>query len=295
MTKFLAALLLGISLVSSASAQKEKLTAADVISRHLASIGTPEALKAAKSRVLVGQGALSSKLGYTGKLSGPAQMAFAEDKMLFAIIFNSNDYGAEKLAFDGKEITYGRVIGNITPGDPENVSDTRSRRNLSLLGEFVKAQSAIVKAGLFGGALSSAWPLAADGKKFKAEYAGTESINGRDMHKLKFRPSGAGDLRISLFFETDTFRHVATQYEYTIQPHMISSDSTQNASAKASHFTMTESFTGFKKVNDLTLPLGYSITVTNQYPSTSEQVIWNVAFSQVFFNEPLEASVFKVS
>ena len=296
MNKIFPALFLGIALTLSAFAQKEKLTTEDVISRHLASVGTLDAIKAAKSRVLVGRGSLSSQLGYTGKLSGPAQMAWADDKVLLAIIFNSNDYPSEKLAYDGKDISYGRAVGNLTAGEPENVADTRSRRNLTLLGEFIKSQGAVVKSGLFGGVLSAAWPLAvADGKKYKAEYAGTESMNGRDLHKLKFRPSNAGDLRVSLFFDSQSFRHVATTYEYTIQPHLISSNSTVNATAKASHFTMTELFTDFKKVNDLTLPLGYTITVTNQYPNASEQLIWNMTFSQVFFNEPLEASVFKVS
>lgn len=295
MKRVFSALLIGIAVASSAFAQKDKLTAAEVISKHLASIGTPEAIKAAKSRVLVGTGSLSSQLGYSGKIAGPAQLAFADDKALLAIIFNSKDYPSEKLAFDGKEITYGRAIGNLSLGSPSNVTDTRSRRNVTLLGEFIKAQGSIVKSGLFGGVLSSAWPLAGDGKKLKVEYAGTESLNGRVLHKLRARPAGSGDLTVSLFFDTETFRHVSTQYNYTIQPHMISTDSTVNATAKASHFTMTEIFSDFKKVNDLTLPLGYTITVTNQYPDGTEQLVWTMNFVQVYFNEPLEASVFKVS
>ena len=70
MKKVFAILLFAIAFTSSSFAQKEKLTAADVIAKHLASIGTPEALKAAKSRVLVGQGALTSQLGYAGRIIG---------------------------------------------------------------------------------------------------------------------------------------------------------------------------------------------------------------------------------
>jgi hypothetical protein len=170
MKRVFSALLIGIAAASSTFAQKDKPTAAEVISKHLASIGTLEAIKAAKSRVLVGTGSLNSQLRYTGKITGPAQLAFADDKVLLAIIFNSNDYPSEKLAFDGKEITYGRAIGNLALGSPpsaspSNVTDTRSRRNLTLLGEFIKAQGSIVKSGLFGGVLSSAWPLTGDGKR----------------------------------------------------------------------------------------------------------------------------------
>lgn len=278
--KFLVPLaLLVLSLYTTSFAQKDKMTIGELVRQHQASIGTPEAIAAAKTRIFVGQGVLTSKLGYNGRLVGPAQFVSAGDKMLLAIIFNNNEYPYEKLAFDGKDMSFGRPNGKLTR-----------------LSDFVKAQTAIVKQGLFGGVLSATWPLL-DGasKKAKTELAGTETIDGKSLYKVKVRPSGSGDVTVSLYFEPDTFHHVLTVYQYTVQPHMISSDSTVNATAKASYYTLTEKFSNFKKVGDLVLPLGYQLDISNQLPESTEQLSWTMEFSQAYYNEPLEASVFKVS
>jgi hypothetical protein len=273
----LAALLATFSVF--ASAQKEKITAEEIIQKHLASIGTPEAIAAVKSRVMVGQGNLSSRLGYIGGITGPAQLASDGDKFLLAIVFNSNDYPYEKLAYDGKNMSIGRPRGNVTR-----------------LGEFLKSQSSLLKQGLLGGALSSAWPLLnRDPKAVKVEYAGTENIGGKTLHKVKFNPARSDSLRVTLYFDADTYQHVMSEYQYTIQPHMISSDSTVNPTAKASHYSLIERFSDFKKVGDLTLPLQYTIDVASQTAEGAETLRWTIAIKQVFYNEPLEAANFKVS
>lgn len=278
MKKFLAVFIAAMLLCVTAFAQKEKLSVEDLVKRHQASIGTLEAIAAAKSRVLVGRGMLTSKLGYNGRLVGPAQFASDGDKLLLAVVFNNNDYRYEKLAFDGRDISFGRPDGNLTK-----------------LGEYVKSQPAIVKQGLFGGVLSASWPLLpGNQKKTKIEFAGSESIGGQDLYKVRVRPSG-GDARVSIYFEPDTFHHVLTVYQYTIEPHLISSDSTANARAKASYFTLSEKFSNFKKVGDLVIPLGYEIDLSNQLQDSTEQLTWTIAFTQAFYNEPLEAAVFKVS
>lgn len=72
------------------------MTSEGLVSKHLASIGSADALAAARSRIMVGNGKLTSKLGYAGQLIGPAQFASDGDKVLFAIIFNSNNYPYDK-------------------------------------------------------------------------------------------------------------------------------------------------------------------------------------------------------
>jgi len=264
--------------LSSFSSAQGKMTADELVKRHLDSIGTPEAIAAAKTRILVGQGVLTSKLGYNGRLVGPAQFVSSDDKTLLAIVFNSNEYPYEKLAFDGRDMSFGRPNGKLTR-----------------LSEFVKAQTAIVKQGLFGGVLSASWPLTNSSRKAKIEFAGTETIDNKPLYKLRVRPAGSGDVTVSLYFEQNTFHHVMSVYQYTIQPHMISSDSTVNPSAKASYYTLTERFSNFKKVGDLVLPLGYALDVSNQLADSTEQLTWTIAFSQAFYNEPLDATAFKVS
>jgi hypothetical protein len=48
-------------------------------------------------------------------------------------------------------------------------------------------------------------------------------------------------------------------------------------------------------VGDLVIPLGYEIDISNQLQDSTEQLSWAIAFTQAFYNEPLEAGVFKVS
>lgn len=278
MMKFVLSAFLSLICLASFSLAQGKMTADELIKKHLASIGTPEAIAAAKTRIFVGQGVLTSKLGYNGRLVGPAQFVSSEDKTLLAIVFNSNEYPYEKLAFDGKDMTFGRPNGKLTR-----------------LSEFVKAQTAIVKQGLFGGVLSASWPLASSSRKAKIEFAGTETIDNKPLFKLRVRPAGSGDVTVSLYFDQDTFHHIMSVYQYTIQPHMISSDSTVNPSAKASYYTLSERFSEFKKVGDLVLPLGYTIDISNQLADGTEQLSWTMRFTQAFYNEPLDATAFKVS
>ena len=278
--KIVFVLLVLLLLDSLVFAQKDKMSLEEVISKHLASIGTPEARTAAKSRVMVGQATLASKVGFIGRIGGPAQFASDGNKLLLAIVFNSNDYKYEKLAFDGREISYGRPFSN----------------ELTTLGDFIKAQPSIVKQSILGGVMSSGWILQnLDAKKLKAEYIGQETLSGKAFHKLRIRPPGSGELKIVLYFDVDTFQHRLTQYEYTIQPYLATSDSTENSRAKAQHFSMTEQFSDFKKVGDLVLPLAYSINISNQYEERTAELTWTMKFEQVFYNEPLEATVFKVS
>lgn len=255
-----------------------KMTAEEVVRMHLASIGTPEALASIKSRVMVGTGSLSSKVGYAGQLSGPAQFASESDKVMLAMIFNSNEYPYEKVGYDGEDITVGR---------PPVAK--------SQLGEFLKSQSSVLKQGLFGGALSSAWPLLnMDSKKAKLEYGGLAKIDNRQFHKLKYIPARGGSLKVILYFDTETFRHVRSEYEYVV-PIQMGANMIENSKAKPSYFTLVEHFSDFKTVGQLTLPFGYTIDVSAQNSDDTVALQWTMKIAQVYFNEPLEAPAFKVS
>jgi hypothetical protein len=290
----------------SKSAKKlPKLTPDEIVAKHLESIGTADALAAVKSRVIMANGSVGSARGYGGSNpKGPAQLASDGSKTLLAMIFNSNEFPYEKAAYDGKDQTVGMPNGQRTP-----------------LSEFLSSKKSILKEGLLGGTLSSAWPLLdVKGKKVKLDYGGTDEIDGRPVYKLKYSPKD--ELRVTLFFDAETFRHVMTQYQYSIEIN-IGASSTDIQSQK-DYFTLTERFANFKKAGALTLPFTYVITVDNQKnSSTTIQVIpgqgvpgggqvisssptqirgiangaiqytFNVA--EVYYNEPLEATVFKVS
>lgn len=282
-----------------------KLTPDEIVAKHLESIGTADAISAVKTRVIMANGSVGSARAYGGAIpKGPAQFASDSNKVLLAMIFNSNEFPYEKAAFDGKDQSVGLPNGQRTP-----------------LSEFLNAKKSILKEGLLGGALSSAWPLLdVKGRKAKLEYGGTDVVDGRPVYKLKYIPRD--ELKVTLFFDAETFQHVMTQYQYSVEV-SLGASSTDIQSQK-DFFSMTERFGDFRKVGALTLPFSYTITVDSQKnSSTSAQVIpgqgvpgggrvvsvsptsiqgigsgairYTFNIAQVYFNEPLEASVFKVS
>jgi len=279
----------------------DKLTAEEVVAKHVASIGKPEDLAAVKSRVMVGEARYGATLGGFVSIKGTTQFASANNMVLLAIIFDNKDYPYEKAAFDGKDQTVGYPNGGKT-----------------FLAEFLKSQDAILKEGLFGGALSSAWPLLdLKSRNAKIEYGGTAEVEGRQAYKLKYS-SRVGDMRVYLYFDAENFRHVRTEYQYSVQSKMgyVATDSSQS---KPDYYNLTEDFSDFRTAGKLTLPLMYTINVTRQIqnlPTRSVSVptgtggvdvfsssgvpgsgsrYWTIKIFDVYYNEALDAAVFKVS
>jgi len=288
---------------SAVFAQKDKgakLTADEVIAKHLASIGTPEDLAAVKSRVMIGTAKISSKLGFDGGLTGTAQFASEGDKVILAMIFNSSNYPYEKAAFDGKDQTVGYPNGIKT-----------------YLATFLRTQNGIMKQGLLGGVLSSAWPLLdVQGNKAKVDMGGTVEVDGKQLYKLKYT-SGVGGLKVTLYFDAETFRHVRTDYKYTVEAQQ-GATAIQSASVKPDYYTLEEDFGDFKMAGKLTLPMSYKITVTREIGNpnltttsvptgtgaievspvgrgSSGSLYWLINVVNVYYNEQLDAAVFKVS
>lgn len=278
--KFLAALFV-VALSSTtllASTPQEKLKAEDVIAKHLASIGTPEARAAIKSAVLVGTTTARLKLTNTPiEIGGPVQFASEGDKVLLAMIFNSSNYSYEKAGYDGKDLT----VGVLQSG----------RR--SVLSDFFFAHEAIFKQGLIGGSLSTAWPFLRnqDLKSLKVSYGGVKKVNNRSMHELKYR--NAGDLQVSLFFDAETFQHVRTEYKYTV-PAQMGRTSTESAQQKESIYRMTEEFSDFKTENNLTLPHTYKLRLAVELPTRTQTLEFDMALAQFAFNQPVEAAQFNL-
>ena len=268
-----------VALGSVAFAQADKMTGDELLTKHLASIGTPEDIAAVKTLIFSGDGTFTSNLRSSQVIAGQSQFGSEPDKLVFALVFNSNDYPYEKIAYDGKTQTIGFPNGG-----------------LSALGSFFKAQSAVTKYGFFGGELSRAWALYdVKGRKIKLDSASLVKVDGKQLYKVKYSPGN--DFRIAMYFEADTFRHVKTEYEYTIQAGMISSDPTANVSSKQSHFKMSEEFGDFKAAGKLTLPYDYTIRYEGLDPNSnagSRSLVWHVKYKDIYVNEPFQPGTFKV-
>jgi hypothetical protein len=261
----------------------EKMKPEDVLAKHLASIGTPEDVAAAKTRIMVGEVKARLKLSNSlREVGGPAQFASDGQKVLLAMAFNSTNYPYEKAGYDGDKITLaGLPTGGRSP-----------------LATFLGNQGAVLKYGLLGGTLSSAWALLhLDPKEVKLSYSGTEKINGREVHKLKFEPKKS-DLKINLFFDAETFRHVRSDYSYTVSAYMgarprASVEAGATPTGGVTRYQLIEEFSDFKQTGKLTLPHTYKLQLI--VDAESRNLEWTNTFSQFVFDQAIEPESFNVA
>lgn len=290
MFKYLAITLLLISFVAVAAnpaTPDEKIKAADIIAKHLAAIGPAENLTAAKSIVAIGEAKAFSRTSAVRDISGVSQIASAGDKVLLAMVFNSVNYPYEKIGYDGDKMT---------------IALWNSTGQRSALEDFLMSQQVIFKEGLIGGVLSSAWPLRNLSERgAKLSYEGTKKIDDRTVYELKYSPKKGSDLKISLFFDAETFRHVRTEYSRTVSNRMgsrpdsmVTGAVTDTGSTTLSHYKLTEDFSDFKTTNNLTLPTTYKVRLAIDAEQTKLSE-WLLTFKQFSFNEPLETAAFNVS
>ena len=256
----------------------DKLSSEELVAKHLVSIGSTEDIASSRTRVATGSTQARLRLTNTPvQLSGPAQVASDGDKFLLAMVFPSNNYPHEKVSFDGKNL----VIGVLTQG------------GRSVLGNFLSSQPSLLKHGLIGGVLSSAWPLYnLDRREAKLSYSGMDKIDGKPVHKLKYIPRNTGDLNINLYFDAVTFQHVRSQYDYVVSARQGAIAET-SVSQRDSRFKLVEEFSDFQPTGKLMLPHTYTIDLTVELPNRTQTLEWTINLQQFAFNETIDPVVFK--
>ena len=254
-----------------------KLTAEKLVARHLESIGPPEARANLKSRSLEGQGTMRILLGGSGALSGSVTHKSEGNKSSFLFEVDDPSYQGEHIIFDGQD---GRVSWAY-----------RGRR--SELGEFIQAHSYILREGLLGGTLSTAWPLLdLESKKPRLGYRGLKKDQDRKLHRLEYRPEKrGGDLRIDLYFEPETFRHVKTIYHFSEAPG-IGRTSRSSHWQQETRYLIEETFENFQQMSGLTLPALWIIRFERSGRSTTLQE-WEIDFRSGRHNPPVDPASFR--
>lgn len=225
---------------------QSKLTPEDVIARHLESIGNAGARAAAKSRSVEGNATVMIVLGGQGGDSGQWKMTTDGSKFNLTMRFPNQVYPGENISADRTHIKIATVAAT-----------TRSQ-----LGEFLYVCNEILKEGLLGGTLSTAWPLL-DVSALRPEmrYVGLKKIDGRDLHDIRYKPrKGGSDLRIDLYFEPESFRHVVTIYTLPVQPNMART--THPFGQMEGEYILRETFAQFHPVDGLSLPTQWSLEMS---------------------------------
>jgi hypothetical protein len=263
----------------SALATPEKLKPSDLVAKHLESIGTVKARDAVKTRIIAGTSQVIFRTEPSGQAVGRAVLASEGLKHLLGMSFPSPVYPREQLGFNGNSF----MAAYVTPGVR------------SILGNFLMTNDVIFKQGLMAGTLSSAWPLMdVASRNAQLEYVGARKIDDRTLHELRYIPRGGSDLRITLFFDQENFRHVRTEYERII-PAQMDSRSYGNVQTRESRYKMIEDFSLFKQEGELTVPHIYSIKLSVDTQGGTFLAEWTLKLNQFAFNEKIDPNSFSIS
>jgi hypothetical protein len=262
--------------VAGARPVTDKIQLEELVAKHLESIGTAEARRPARSRVVAGSSTMNLRTGGHGNVSGAALVASQDERVLLKAEFTAPTYPFERLGFDGRKF-YAR---QYAPG------------KRSPLAEFLMSHDVIFSEGLIGGTLSSAWPLVnLSAREPKLEYGGTEKVKGRQVHKVKYLPRAGGELKITLFFDAETFHHVRTEYERVI-PAPMGATPGASASQRETRYKLVEEFSDFRAEGGLNLPHTYSLQFSVFQLDNSLALDWTINLSRFTFEHPLEAKEF---
>ena len=269
----------GATPLAPAAMADTKLKPEEIVARHLASIGSAEARSAIRSQTIVGTCHVTSRGRGVGTTDGIAVLASEGVKNLIGMKFAATDYPHEKIGYDGKNLS----VSYVKPG------------LRSTLGDFLLQHEMVFKQGLVGGALSSSWPLLnLAAKEVKLEYAGTKKIGGKPLHLIKYLPRKGSDLQINLYFDTETFRHVRTQYDRVVAPNMGSNVDT-SSSQRETRYQMIEEFSDFKQENGLDLPHSYNLKLSIDAPVGTVEFNWIMNLQKFSFNNPIDINDFNVN
>jgi hypothetical protein len=295
-------------------AKDKGLTPEEVVAAHLKSIGDPELLTSIKNRGISGKTSVQFIQGGVGTLDGQFMVVSAGHSLSAILKYGGVDYPGEYFAFDGTDVE----VATIRPGQR------------SPLGDFIFRYKGVMKEGLLGGVWSLGWPLLDIEKRNTSLKYSSAKIDGRELHEIDYSPKGGlNDIKVKLFFEPGTFRHVRTEYGLTVRGEQalqagqtvtsgvpssagLSSGQRGGPTTRAagvqdqipdSHYLLVEKFDNFKELKfkdtkgsetrSLLLPYSYTVEYSVEGQGSSFLGHWNLIADQWMQNGKLDASVFK--
>lgn len=267
----------------------DKITAEEVISKHLDSIAKESVRKSIKNQLGMGESEFIAPRNGGSLSKGRVVVASENNKFLLGMSFTIPSYPFEKIGFDGNKLKVANVV----------------QSNRSPLGNFISSFGEVITEGLLGGTLTNAWsPLELSTRKAKIEFGGTKKVDGKEAYIVKYYPQSGSDLKISLFFDKENFNHIRTEYRCVVAAGMGTSTGIDAArsgsrvdnSAKQSEtrYLLLEEFSDYKKTGELTLPHSYKIYYSLDTTRVSTEFEWKINIAQFYFNQNLPASSFDI-
>jgi len=256
-----------------------KLKPAELVTKHLESIGSTEARARVQSTKIKGACSVTVKLCGEGQVEGQVLMGSQGPANFIDMNFDTPGYPFEQLRFDGKNFT----ASQFRPG------------SRTCLGQFFLTHDELFKEGLAGGSLSGSWALLnVQERNPKLEYSGLKKIGGRELHALKYNPKKGTDMKIVLYFDPQTFQHVRTEYSQVIyaseQRRIAGGGGTlpapQSQQASNARIDAYEEFSDFKEEAGLTLPHTYKFHLSIQSDVRPALIDWVFNLTDFGFNVP---------
>lgn len=269
--KTLIVLLMLSTLCSSTLGQK--LTAEEIISKHLESIASSSIRTAMIDLSMIGNATFSAGPEDKRALPGRGVIASTKEKSAFAMTFPIPSYPMEKIIYDGDLFVASRNAGSR-----------------SAFGEFLLRNDGLMSEGLFFGVLSCGWSMNA--LKGRISSKGNKKVNNREVYGISYEAKKGLGLTTNLYFDKETFRHVRTEYFRTIAAQMGPTPES-SAGQPDSQEKLVEDFDDFKTENGITLPRSYQITLYFQRGgSTVREYRYKFEFTNFYYNQKLDASTF---
>lgn len=260
-------------------AEDGELKAEDIVASNFASIGTPEARAAVQSRIVGGTVQMSYRLGGTGQLSGKINIISEGHKFRFGMNLGALDYPGDQFAFDGDKVTVGQIRSRVR----------------SAFSDFLYNNEIVVKEGLLGGTLSTAWPLFdLKGRQGKVEYTGLKTIDEKPLHEVQYKPKkGGGEMQVYFYFDPENFRHVYTRIRL-MRPDNAPGRIGDISDSMGTIYILVEKFDDFGVVDGLTLPQKYTLEFEIQTGKGTTVIDWDTTISGIVHNQQVDPQYFVV-
>jgi hypothetical protein len=300
---------LSLTSAESVLTKDKKLSPEEVVAAHLKSLGTTELLASIKSRGISGKASVEFVQGGVGTMVGQSVIVSSGNSLSIILKFGAADYPGEYFAYNGTDVD----VATMRPGQKSPLAD------------FIFRYNGMMKEGLLGGVMSLGWPLLDLGKRDASLKYFSAKVEGRDLHGIEYNPKRSmNNLKVKLFFEPDTYRHVRTEYNLRVRGEqalqigktvtrgapnsaegrpggLVTADAGIQDPIEDSYYTLVEKFSDFKevKLNDstgtgLTLPYSYSLEYSVEGQGSTFIAHWKIAADQWVHNLVVDPVVFKV-
>lgn len=285
---------------------EDQVTAEQVVAAQVKSMGNPEALAALKTLAFVGTSSVDFIQGMYGKMNGSSMVVSDGKKVGIVLKYGDVNYPGEYFAYDGDNVS----VGHIDP------------LQRSPLADFVFRNNGIMKEGLLGGVFSGGWPLLDLQEEQAWMKYGEAKIDGRRLHEIEYRPKNSlRNVKIKLYFDPETYRHVRTEYRVRIRDDMSASPGgagTRRGTFRApgigdlvepiegipsgfetlsqglpdSIYVLIESFDNFKKVGAMIFPHTYTLDYSVEGQGHTFIGRWTMQATRWAFNRAYDDKIF---